>query len=207
VDAAGLDVPEAVARLRRDFADRIDSLDEVAWNSASWCEGWQVRDVLSHLVRNAEMTYGSLALDLVRGGFRPDASMSKAAKRLGRVSVPELADRLRTAADRHLRLPGSSEGMGLADVLVHSQDAFRPVGLATESPPAGVATALDALWQNGRVVVHAVPHRGRQLVATDLEWSKGSGPEVRGKGLDLLMLVANRRQVLPCLEGPGLAGL
>jgi hypothetical protein len=30
---------------------------------------------------------------------------------------------------------------------------------------------------------------------------------VRGKGIDLLLLIANRRQVLPDLEGPGLAGL
>jgi hypothetical protein len=45
------------------------------------------------------------------------------------------------------------------------------------------------------------------LVATDLDWSRGDGPEVRGKGIDLLLLVANRRQVLPRLEGPGVTGL
>ena len=55
--------------------------------------------------------------------------------------------------------------------------------------------------------MHAVPQRGRRLVATDLDWSRGSGPEVEGKSLDLLLFVANRRQVLPCLEGPGVAGL
>ena len=55
--------------------------------------------------------------------------------------------------------------------------------------------------------VHAEPQRGRRLVATDLDWTKGSGPEVRGKAIDLVLLVSNRRQVLPCLEGPGLAGL
>jgi hypothetical protein len=97
--------------------------------------------------------------------------------------------------------------MGLADVLVHSADAFRPLGLDVEVAPADVVPALDALWTSGRVVVHAVPQRGRRLVATDLDWSRGSGPEVTGKSLDLLLLVANRRQVLPCLEGPGLAGL
>ena len=30
---------------------------------------------------------------------------------------------------------------------------------------------------------------------------------MRGKAIDLVLLVANRRQVLPSLEGPGLAGL
>jgi uncharacterized protein (TIGR03083 family) len=133
--------------------------------------------------------------------------MSNAAKRLRHVTVPELADRLRAAAERHFDLPGSPEGMGLADVLVHSADAFRAIGRDVDAPAIDAALALDALWKTGRVVVHAAPHKGCSLVATDVAWEKGSGPEVRGKALDLLLLVANRRQVLPNLEGPGLAAL
>lgn len=200
------DVRQEVGRLRRRFADHVESLDEAAWDAPSWCEGWRVRDVLAHLVRNAEMTLRSLTLDLLRGGFRPDRSVSKAALRLGDVPVPELAHRLRTAPGG-VRLPGSPEAMGLVDLLVHSADAFRPVGLETEAPASDVGPALDALWKTGRVVVHAVPQAGRRLVATDIDWSRGEGPEVRGRGIDLLLFVANRRQVLPFLEGPGVAGL
>jgi uncharacterized protein (TIGR03083 family) len=204
----GAAIEQEVARLKRGFADRIDSLDEASWDTASWCTGWRVRDVLAHLVRNAEMTYRSLTLDLLRGGFRPDPSTSKAAKRLAEtVPVPELADRLRAASERRFHLVGSTPAMGLVDVLVHSADAFRPVGLDVDAPPSETAPALDALWTRGRLIVHAVPQRDRRLVATDLEWSRGSGPEVAGKAIDLLLLVANRRQVLPCLNGPGLAGL
>jgi uncharacterized protein (TIGR03083 family) len=202
-----VDVWQTTVRLRRQFAEGIESLDETAWSSASWCDGWLVRDVLAHLVQNAERTYTSLTLDLLRGGFGPDRSMSKAAKRLRNIPVPDLADRLRRAADRHFHLPGSTESMGLADVLVHSADAFRPSGLDVVASPAEAGPALDALWKSGRVVVHAVPHRNRCLVATDLDWSRGNGPEVRGRAIDLLLFVANRRQAIPDLEGPGLAGL
>jgi uncharacterized protein (TIGR03083 family) len=202
-----LDEEQEVARLRRWFADQIESFDEKAWNSASWCAGWSMRDVLAHLVQNAERTYGSLTVDLVRGGFGPDRSMSKAAKRLRDLPVPELAGRLRRAADRHFRLPGNQEGMGLVDVLVHGADAFRPVGVDVDAPPADAVPALDALWKRGRVIVHAVPQRDRRLRATDVEWCRGSGPEVTGRAIDLLLLVANRRQVLPQLDGPGLVGL
>jgi uncharacterized protein (TIGR03083 family) len=166
-----------------------------------------VRDVLAHLVKGAEMSYGSLTLDLVRGGFRPDRSVGRAATRLGAEPVPELAERLRRAADRQFHLVGTSEAMGLVDVLVHSADALRPIGLEVDAPPADAPPALDALWKAGRMIVHASPQQGRRLVATDVDWSRGSGPEVRGRGIDLLLLVANRRQVLPDLAGPGLAGL
>jgi hypothetical protein len=76
-----------------------------------------------------------------------------------------------------------------------------------DAPPADAAPVLDAYWRRGRMIVHAEPHRHRRLMATDLDWSRGSGAEVRGRAIDLLLLVANRRQVLPCLEGPGLVGL
>ncbi|HSZ37182.1 MAG TPA: maleylpyruvate isomerase family mycothiol-dependent enzyme [Acidimicrobiales bacterium] len=202
----GVDLQQEKARLRRQFADRIAALDETAWSAESWCAGWRVRDVLAHLVKGAEMTYGSLTLDLLRGGFRPNRSVSKAAKRLDAVPVPELADRLRRAADRQFHLVGTAEAMGLVDVLVHSVDALRPLGLDVDAPPADAIAALDTLWTSGRMIVHATPQQGRRLVATDVDWSRGSGPEVRGRGIDLLLFVANRRQVLPNLDGPGLTG-
>lgn len=75
------------------------------------------------------------------------------------------------------------------------------------APPTVAAPALAALCHPGRVFVHAAPHRDRCLVATDLEWRRGTGPEVRGRTIDLLLLFANRRRVLASLEGPGLEGL
>jgi uncharacterized protein (TIGR03083 family) len=201
------DVRPEIARLRRQFANRIETLGEAAWISQSWCTGWQVRDVLAHLVRNAEGTSVSLAQDLLRGGLRPDRAVSKAAKRLSEVPVPELAQRLRAHAEGGVRLLGSPEALGLGDVLVHSADAFRPLGMDEDASQVDPTPALDAFWRMGRVIVHSAPHRGRRLIATDVDWSRGSGPEVRGRAIDLLLLITNRRQVLPCLEGPGLDGL
>lgn len=201
------DVSKEVARLRHQFADRIELLDETAWAIPSWCSGWQVRDVLAHLVKGAESTPWSLITDLLRGGFRPDYSVNKAATRLREVPVPELADRLRRAADQRLRTGGTSKPFGLGDVVVHSADAFRPLGQDVKVDPDVAASVLDAYWDRARMVVHAAPHRGRRLVATDLQWARGSGPEVKGRTIDLLLLVANRRQVLPALDGPGLADL
>ena len=207
ITVAFVEVRQEATRLRGQFADRIEMLDETAWDTASWCPGWRVRDVLAHLVRGAEMTPLSLTRDLLRSGLRPDRAVNIAAKRLGDAPVAELADRLRAAAEGGFRLPGFPEAMGLGDVLVHSADAFRPLGLDVDAPPADAVPVLDAYWSRGRMVVHAEPQQGRRLVATDLDWSRGSGPEVRGKAIDLVLLVANRRQVLPRLEGPGLVGL
>ena len=202
-----VDLRQEAARQRHLFADRIESLDESSWDESSWCAGWRVRDVLAHLVRNAESTPLSLVGDLFLGGFRPDYSVSKAAYRLSAEPVPELVDRLRRAADERLHSGSSAKPFGIGDILVHSADAFRPLGHEVEVVPAVAAAVLDAYWDKARMVVHAAPHRGRRLVAADHDWSRGSGPEVRGRTIDLVLLVANRRQALSSLEGPGLAGL
>lgn len=202
-----VDVWGELPRLRCQFADRIGSLDETAWNSASWCEGWRVRDVLGHLVHLAEATQLSMARDVLRDGLRPDRALNEAARRLGDSSVAELADRLRTAAQGRFHVLGSPAAVALGEVLVHSADALRPLSLDVDAPPVDAAPVLDTYRQVGRVVFHAAPHRHLRLVATDLDWTRGSGPEVRGRAIDLLLLVANRRQVRPWLEGPGLSGL
>jgi hypothetical protein len=49
--------------------------------------------------------------------------------------------------------------------------------------------------------------RGVRLVATDLDWGHGKGPEVRGSGEALLMAMAGRRAALDDLDGPGKAKL
>jgi hypothetical protein len=87
---------------------------------------------------------------------------------------------------------------------VHSADAFRPLGEDVDVSPDVAASVLDAYWDRARMVVHAAPHRGHRLVATDFDWSRGSGTEIRARAIDLVLFVANRRQVLPLLEGPGL---
>jgi len=62
------DEGQETAGLRRQFADRIESLDETAWSSESWCKGWMVRDVLAHLIQNAEKTYTSCHLNFFEAG-------------------------------------------------------------------------------------------------------------------------------------------
>ena len=202
-DVATVDVWSELRRLRCQFADRLEVLDEAALNSPSWCEGWRVRDVLGHLVHLAEATQRSMVRDVVRGGIRPDGALRDAARRLGDNPVPELAGRLRAAAGGRFHVLGTPAAVALGEVLVHGADALRPLGLELEAPPEDVTPVLDAYWRVGRVAFHAAPQRGRRLVATDVGWTRGKGPEVTGRAIDLLLLIANRHQAAASLGGPG----
>lgn len=48
---------------------------------------------------------------------------------------------------------------------------------------------------------------GLTLVATDVDWSYGEGPEVRGPAEALLKVTCGRPVALADLEGPGLERL
>lgn len=197
------DLGAMIGHARREVADRVEALAPERWDSGSWCRGWRVRDVLGHLVWLAEASPLAVWVGVpVRGRGRADAELDRIARRVGDTAVPELADRLRGApASRPTR-------RALGDVLVHAADALRPSGAEFEVPPRDVLPVLDVYrGLFGRLAFHARPAQGRRLVATDADWAAGRGPEVRGRAVDLLLLLANRRQVLPLLEGPGTAGL
>lgn len=202
----GVDPQAEVRRLRLEFAQELAVLSSEQWDTQSWCAGWRIRDVLGHLVHTAEATLPSMIWQIIRNGAAPDRAIQRIARTLGDRPVPELIERLRTAPGT-FQIPGIPPQVGLGDLIVHSADALRPVGIMLKPPMADVLAVLEAYKKWGRRVVHAVPHRNVSLVATDTDWRIGEGPEVRGNAIDLLLLVANRRQVIDRLNGPGLPQL
>jgi uncharacterized protein (TIGR03083 family) len=204
---ASVDTLGEVRRLRLEFADEIAALSPNRWDIPSWCAGWRVRDVLGHLVSMADTRQLPMFWQIIRNGVRPDRAVDRMARALGRQPVPELVESLRRAADGGFHLVGLPPELGIGDLLVHCADALRPVGIMPDPPLADVLVVLDTYKKWGRRVVHAVPDRGVSLAATDADWRRGNGPEVRGKAIDLLLLIANRRQVVDRLGGPGVAHL
>ena len=100
--------------------------------------------------------------------------------------------------------PGTGPRAPLTDVLVHTGDIARPLGLPHEAPPEHVLTALEFLSGNRVVGFIGKGWRdGLHFVADDLDWSHGSGAEVRGHGIDLMMALCGRASALPALSGPG----
>jgi uncharacterized protein (TIGR03083 family) len=202
-----VDVWERVAHYRCEVADRLEALDGAAVDEASWCEGWRVRDVAGHLVHLAEASQLSMLRDLASNGLAPERAVSTVARRFGELPVPELARRLRQAAGGRYHVPGSPRAVALGELLVHGEDALRPVGHSLDAAPQDVAPVLDVYRRISRFVFHQRVPKDLRLVASDTEWTSGTGPELRGRAIDLLLLLANRRQVVAHLEGPGLAGL
>jgi uncharacterized protein (TIGR03083 family) len=193
----------ALARAEReDLLDLLGGLTPAQWRAPSLCAGWSVRDVVAHVLSYEELGPRQLAARFARGSFRFGRVNAIGLREYADRSPAELTDLLR----RHLTPTGLTAGLGgaiaLTDGLIHHQDIRRPLGLPRAVPeerlrPA-LRTALLAPTPLGVVRV-----RGVRLVATDLDWASGRGPEVRGTAEALLMAVAGRRGIAAELSGPG----
>jgi uncharacterized protein (TIGR03083 family) len=95
----------------------------------------------------------------------------------------------------------------LAELVIHQQDMRRPLGLPRDYPEDVLRSSLDlCTTRSGNIFVidrRFRLGRGLRLVATDLEWTIGKGPEVRGTAEAVLMAIAGRRAVLSDLDGEG----
>ena len=73
------------------------------------------------------------------------------------------------------------------------------------APDQTIEVILDDLTQGDGTVRFGVDFAGRRLQATDLDWSFGAGPELRGAAADLALVICGRSVPPGRLEGAPLA--
>lgn len=200
------DAKQLAAEERRDLADLLDTLTPEQWAAPSLCDGWTVRDVVARVISYEELGLLGIPLTMVRAGFRP-GPMNDLRRNAYRDHTPEqLVDVLRA----HLRPQGLTAmfggAIGLTDCLIHHQDIRRPLGLSRQVPVERVAVTLDFSFR-APVLPTKGNASGLKVTATDLDFERGTGPEVRGPGEALLLGLAGRRAALDDLEGPGVEEL
>lgn len=196
------DVLEMAAAERADLADLLESLTPEQWESPSLCAGWSVRQVAAHVVGYESLGLGGVVLLMFRNGLR----LSRAnAARLEEVAGWS-AERIVAEFRDHLRPHGVTAAfggrVGLTDCIIHHQDIRRPLGLPRTIPEERMRVVLD-FAPRARALPAPANMRGLRCVATDLDWSHGRGPEVRGPAEALLLALAGRAAALDAIDGDG----
>jgi uncharacterized protein (TIGR03083 family) len=202
------DVFRASANARMAFADLLESLSPEQLATQSLCGQWDVATVGAHLGAAITTRIPVFAVTLVRnlGSFdrANDATARSAAKR----GISATIETIRQNADSRFTPPGTGPRAPLTDVLVHTGDIARPLGLPHTAPDDQVRTALEFL--DGPRTTGFVKRgslAGLRLVADDLGTDVGSGDELRGLGVDLMMAICGRAHALGDLQGPGVTTL
>jgi hypothetical protein len=74
-------------------------------------------------------------------------------------------------------------------------------GEPRRSPDATIEVVLEDLTQGGGHAHFGVDISGRTLHATDIDWSYGSGPPLRGSAEDLVLHICGRKVPAGQLQG------
>ncbi len=207
-NVGGMDVMGMIAAERRRIADLVESLTPEQLDVPSLCGSWTVKQVVGHLVAAVATPPRLLLPTLLRTGFRIHKANAELARLVARRPAGDLAAALRANAENPFRPPIVGHPGQLTDLQVHGQDIRRPLGLPHDLDPDRLRVSLGFLV--GGRAVGFVPKRrpaGLRFEATDLDWSWGSGPLIRGTGEALALGLTGRSIVLPELDGDGVPEL
>jgi uncharacterized protein (TIGR03083 family) len=186
---------------RREQVDLLDGLSEEEWDRPSLCAGWRVREVIAHTTMPYRLSAPRFVLEMVRSGGRFNAMSDRLARRdAADMSSADLVSCLRDNVAHPWKPPGGGDVGALSHDVIHGLDATVGAGLDRRPPPERVGLVLAAVKPK-QLRYFGVDLNGVRLVATDLDWSFGTGEPLRGRAQDLLLVLCGRRLPAGALTG------
>ncbi len=187
---------------RRALSADLSKVPAQRWAEASLCPGWDVHDVVAHLIDTAKTTRLGFARRLVAARFDFDRDNAVGVARERRASPAETLaefDRVVTMT----RTPPAAPATRLVEAVVHGEDVRRPLGVRREYPLNRVLPALKyQIRTSGSIGGGEERAAGFRLLAVDADFSSGAGPEVHGTALALLLAISGRPLEPGELYGP-----
>ena len=196
------DVRAATQTERVALANRLDSLTDAQWAQPSLCGDWSVEQVVAHLTAAASSGPLRWMGSVIRARFDFDEHNARRMVEQRGATPAETLAKFQTILTSTTSPFGPSEAW-LGEVVVHSQDILRPLGIAY-TPPIVMTTHLARfLARTNFTVASKKAIHGLHLEAVDGPFSTGVGPQVSGPTIALVMAMAGRETYCDDLTGPG----
>ncbi|HKN56703.1 MAG TPA: maleylpyruvate isomerase family mycothiol-dependent enzyme [Amycolatopsis sp.] len=200
---ATVDPWPVIHRERGALATDLAEVPADAWTTPSLCHGWTVHDMLGHIVSTAKMSKFGFFGKLAGAGFQFNRMTAKNVAEETASGPAHTLDELRAHAADSTSPPGPTETW-LGEIIVHSTDIRWPLAMEHDFPIDALIRVADFYKGSNTLIGSKNRIAGLTLKATDIEWSTGSGPEVSGPLLALVMAMTGRAAALDRLDGPGL---
>lgn len=171
----------------------LEGLTPEQWSQPSRCAGWTVHDVVAHLVDVAESTRLGFARDMLTARFDFDRQNERGIARAKGATPAQTLQRLQKAATR-TTTPLAPMDTRIVEEVVHGEDIRGPLGLHRRYPVQSIERSLrHQIRTSTRFGGAKELVAGVTLTATDRDLTIGTGPEIRGTALDLLLACSGRR--------------
>jgi uncharacterized protein (TIGR03083 family) len=191
---------------RKALAAALAGLTSAQWQAQSLCARWTIKDLAAHVLSGAEQTPARFMRGMAATGFRFNALMERDARTFARLSPEQIVDRLgrRTSTTNHPPAPVMAM---LGEIVVHGEDIRQPLGIAGTVADDAANACLQMYTKASFPVGGRKRIGGLRLAATDTGWSHGTGAEVSGPAMSLLLAMTGRAAGIDALTGDGVATL
>ncbi|HZC39144.1 MAG TPA: maleylpyruvate isomerase family mycothiol-dependent enzyme [Streptosporangiaceae bacterium] len=184
------------------LAGLLAGLPEAGWDTPSLCAGWRVREVVAHMTMPVRYTTDQFMAELQASEGDFTRLSNRIASRDAALPAATLVGNLRDETMLHWIPPGGGLTGALNHVVIHGLDITVPLGDARRPPAGTLRAVLDDLTRGGIHANFGSDLSGRQLRATDLDWSFGSGTPVTGTAADLALFLCGRKLPAGRISGP-----
>lgn len=191
---------------RAALAEDLTTLGDDQWAQPSLCGRWTVQDVTAHLTAAASIGPLRWFSSVIGAHFDFDLHNDRRLAEHRGMTPAETLMRFRAVVGSSTSPLGPSEAW-LGEVVVHSEDIRRPLGIVREVPldvlgPVATFFARRNFTVNSRSMIE-----GMRVEASDGPVVAGDGPLVTGTTLALMMAMAGRGAYCDELTGPGVETL
>ena len=190
---------------RASLGEYLATLDAAEWSGPTWT-GWNVQQVVGHLVAAARITAPHFFGGLVRCRFSFDRFVDRDLRSYAAGTPADVKARY-DAIISSTRTPPGPTYVALGEVMVHGEDIRRPRGARGEHPETHLVTLAELYKKTGAPLRAKKRLEGLELRATDVEWSTGEGELVQGPCMSLILAMVGRAGALSDCEGPGVETL
>jgi uncharacterized protein (TIGR03083 family) len=177
---------------RRAMHEILGGLSEAEWNASSVCAGWRIRDVAAHVISAPQLRLREAPAMVWRGRFDFNRMGLLDGQRRGQAAPADILRQYETFDGSRRQMLGTRP---LIDILVHTQDVTRALGLTHDMPADAAAEATDQAWRLAGLLGAGHLVRSVRMEATDIDWARGTGPALRAPMQELLLLTAGRARV------------
>ena len=198
---------EELGAARHDLLRVLEDLEPLDWDKRTHCDGWRVRDVVSHLAATADSARRKSMFAISRSRGNCDEANDQLVRELGQRPVEEILAHFRSTVETASLPRKVAPADLLIDVVIHSLDICHSNGWELHLPADRMKMVLSQLVTIGG------PHGGKEratglhLDTTDIDWRCGCGDHVRGPSRAMLLALAGRTPVCDQLVGDGVAEL
>jgi uncharacterized protein (TIGR03083 family) len=187
---------------RASLSEFLDTLTPDQWSAPTWCDKWNVQQLVAHLTAAGNITAAHFFAGFVKAGFSFDKTVETDLLNFSAGSPADVKARYDKIITSNRKPPGPAY-IALGEVMVHGEDIRRSLGACGEHAPEHLVTLAESYKKTGLPLYGKKRVAGLKLRATDVDWATGEGPEVAGPCMSLIMAMVGRTGALADCDGPG----